>query len=254
MFRLVRFFLLTSAAAAAAIVIGIVFYRQNEVERLLDIAERQNVEMARLFANTIWPRFASHVQSASEFSENELRNHPESRSIGQAVEAVSAGLSVLKIKIYNLDGLTVYSSDPSEIGENKTNNPGYISAAREGRPASKLTFRNTFSSFEETVQERDLVESYLPIRQGGGSGGHKGVGSIISSLENHDFVRIRVGIGRPTAPPDLAPTSEDDIIAFVLSDFTTEEKQAIAQVIPRVSEAIRCLLSEGLEVAMNKYN
>lgn len=100
----------------------------------------------------------------------------------------------------------------------------------------------------------DLPLGKIRIRQGGGSGGHKGVGSIISSLENHDFVRIRVGIGRPTAPPDFAPTSEDDIIAFVLSDFTTEEKQVIAQVIPRVSEAIRCLLSEGLEVAMNKYN
>ena len=98
----------------------------------------------------------------------------------------------------------------------------------------------------------DLPLGKIRIRQGGGSSGHKGVGSIIFSLESQDFVRIRVGIGRPEAPPDSI--TEDDIIAYVLSDFTTEEKQVIAQVIPRVSEAIHCRLNEGLEAAMNKYN
>ena len=48
--------------------------------------------------------------------------------------------------------------------------------------------------------------------------------------------------------------SEADIIDYVLSDFTPGEKQAIAGVIPRVSEAIVCLLTEGLTAAMNKYN
>ena len=48
--------------------------------------------------------------------------------------------------------------------------------------------------------------------------------------------------------------SEDEIIAYVLSDFTPDEKQAITQVIPRVSEAILCLLTEGLAKTMNKYN
>jgi len=64
------------------------------------------------------------------------------------------------------------------------------------------------------------------------------------------FNRIRVGIGRPDKPNP----SEDDIIAYVLSDFTPEEKQTIAPVIPRVSEAILCLLTEGLTTAMNKFN
>jgi PTH1 family peptidyl-tRNA hydrolase len=98
----------------------------------------------------------------------------------------------------------------------------------------------------------DLPLGKIRIRQGGGSGGHKGVGSIISSLGSQDFVRIRVGVGRPDAPPDSI--TEDDIIAHVLSDFTAEEKQVISQVIPRVGEAIHCLLNEGLEAAMNKYN
>lgn len=168
MFRLVRFFIITSAVAAAAIILVVVVDRQNEVARLIEFAESQNVALARSFANTIWPRFSSYVISASELDEDELRAHSQLQAIREAVETVSAGLPVLKVKIYSLEGLTVYSPEPAEIGENKTNNPGVFSAAREGRAASKLTFRDTFSSFEGTVQDRDLVESYLPIRQGDG--------------------------------------------------------------------------------------
>ena len=96
----------------------------------------------------------------------------------------------------------------------------------------------------------DLALAKIRISHGSGSAGHKGIESIISYLGSQDFTRIRVGIGRPTKPV----LSEADIIAYVLSDFTAEEKQAIAQVIPRVSEAILCLLTEGLTPAMNRYN
>ena len=99
----------------------------------------------------------------------------------------------------------------------------------------------------------DLPLGKVRIRQGGGSGGHKGVDSVITWLGSQDFLRLRVGIGRPTMPPGSAE-SEADTIAYVLSDFTPGEKQTIARVIPGVSEAILCLLTEGLMVAMNKYN
>ena len=99
----------------------------------------------------------------------------------------------------------------------------------------------------------DLSLGKIRIRHGSSSGGHKGIDSIISSLGSQDFTRLRVGIGRP-ATEGLAETSEADIIAYVLSNFTSEEKQIIVQVIPKASEAIYCLLSQGLAVAMNKYN
>jgi len=100
----------------------------------------------------------------------------------------------------------------------------------------------------------DLPPGKIRIRQGGSSGGHKGIDSIISSLGSQDFSRLRIGIGRPTTTEGSDQISEADIIAYVLSDFTPEEKQAITQVIPRVSEAIYCLLTEGVTSAMNKYN
>ena len=100
----------------------------------------------------------------------------------------------------------------------------------------------------------DLPLGKIRIRQGGSAGGHKGAGSIITELGSQNFIRIRVGIGRPDKNEGFTEFSDDDIIAYVLSDFTPDEKQAISQVIPRVSEAILCLLTEGLVAAMNRYN
>jgi PTH1 family peptidyl-tRNA hydrolase len=100
----------------------------------------------------------------------------------------------------------------------------------------------------------DLPLGRIRIRLGGGSGGHNGVDSIINALGSQDFIRLRVGIGRPVKNEDSTEPSDDEIITYVLSDFTPDEKQAITQVIPRVSEAIYCLLTEGLTSAMNRYN
>ncbi len=100
----------------------------------------------------------------------------------------------------------------------------------------------------------DLPLGKIRIRRGGGSAGHKGVNSIITELRSQDFIRIRVGISRPDTSGDSTEINEADIITYVLSGFSPEEKQAVTQVIPRVSEAILSLLTEGLVAAMNKYN
>ena len=96
----------------------------------------------------------------------------------------------------------------------------------------------------------DLPLAKMRISYGSSAGGHKGINSIINYLGSQNFTRLRIGIGRP----DKAEISDDEIIAYVLSDFTPEQKQAIVQVTPKVSEAILCLLTEGLTPAMNKFN
>jgi PTH1 family peptidyl-tRNA hydrolase len=96
----------------------------------------------------------------------------------------------------------------------------------------------------------DLPLAKIRISHGSSSGGHKGINSIIQELGSQDFIRVRIGIGRP----EKAEASEDEIIAYVLSDFTPEQRKAIAPIIPKVTEAILCLLTEGLVPAMNKFN
>jgi PTH1 family peptidyl-tRNA hydrolase len=98
----------------------------------------------------------------------------------------------------------------------------------------------------------DLPLGKIRLRQSGGSGGHKGMNSIISALGSEDFPRIRVGIGRPQAKGQSI--SEDAIVNYVLSDFSPQEEAIIKPVIAKVSEAIDCFLNQGIETAMSKFN
>jgi len=125
-----------------------------------------------------------------------------------------------------------------------------------GRSVSLLLkkFNVSLNNLLVIHDDLDLPLGKIRVRQDGSSGGHKGVDSIIAELRNQDFIRIRVGIGRPVKNEGFTEFSEDEIINYVLSDFTPGEKQTITQVIPRVGEAIFCLLTEGSTVAMNKYN
>lgn len=90
----------------------------------------------------------------------------------------------------------------------------------------------------------DLPLGKLRIRERGGSGGHKGVASIIERLGSEEFPRIRVGIGRP----------QGDVVSYVLSEFTLEERRVVTEVVGRVSDVIGSILTEGVEAAMNRYN
>jgi PTH1 family peptidyl-tRNA hydrolase len=98
----------------------------------------------------------------------------------------------------------------------------------------------------------DLPLGKIRLRQSGGSGGHKGINSIISALGSEDFPRIRVGIGRPQA--EEQSLNEDTIINYVLSDFSPQEEAIIKPVIVKVAEAIDCFLTQGIEAAMSKFN
>jgi peptidyl-tRNA hydrolase, PTH1 family len=102
--------------------------------------------------------------------------------------------------------------------------------------------------------DMDLPPGKIRIRQGGSAAGHNGIKSIISELGSPDFIRVRVGIGRPEGAKSSRTTSEDEIIGFVLSSFTRDEQKVADQTIPKVSDAVEYLINDGLAAAMNKYN
>ncbi len=125
-----------------------------------------------------------------------------------------------------------------------------------GESVSQLTKRLNIAPSDLIVihDDLDLPSGKIRIRLGGSSAGHKGIDSIISHLGSQDFYHVRVGIGRPTLPEGSTEDKEAAVVDYVLSDFTPEEKGIITRAIPEVSQAILCLLSEGLTAAMNKYN
>ncbi|MBJ7602498.1 MAG: aminoacyl-tRNA hydrolase [Candidatus Dormibacteraeota bacterium] len=96
--------------------------------------------------------------------------------------------------------------------------------------------------------ELDLPLCRLRIRRGGSAAGHNGVTSLITSLGSPDFVRFRIGVGKP-------PTSGAEAgRRYVLSRFSRAEAQAAKTVVEGVAEALQIALSDGLDKAMAVYN
>ncbi|SHN54512.1 peptidyl-tRNA hydrolase [Fervidobacterium gondwanense DSM 13020] len=91
----------------------------------------------------------------------------------------------------------------------------------------------------------DLPLGRIRIRKNGSAGGHNGIKSIISFI-GQDFPRIRIGIG--PKPQDV------DAADYVLSNFSQEEFEKLEKVMELTIEAIKSIISEGIDKAMNKYN
>jgi PTH1 family peptidyl-tRNA hydrolase len=92
----------------------------------------------------------------------------------------------------------------------------------------------------------DIDLGTLRLRPEGGSGGHKGMQSIIQHLGSQAFPRLRLGIGRPPGRMDPAD--------YVLQDFSSQEEELVADVIQRAVAAIETWLHEGTEAAMDRHN
>jgi signal transduction histidine kinase/CheY-like chemotaxis protein len=82
------------------------------------------------------------------------------------VRRFSKGTDIVKIKIFNLSGLTVYSSEADQIGEFKSNTPGFLQAAW-GKSFSETVFRETFNGMDGVTHDNHLISSYVPIEQDG---------------------------------------------------------------------------------------
>jgi PTH1 family peptidyl-tRNA hydrolase len=95
--------------------------------------------------------------------------------------------------------------------------------------------------------DADLPLGQLRFRQAGGSGGHRGVASIIESI-GAEFCRLRIGIGRPESTPEKGLTS------FVLGPFTKEEAAQMNEALVTGVEGVETFITQGIAPAMEKFN
>ncbi len=129
---------------------------------------------------------------------------------------------------------------------------------REILLVQSLTYMNlsgeALSAYSDFPPDRIIVvcdDIHLPlgrlrIRRGGGSGGHRGLESIIEMLDTEEFPRLRMGVG---APGVVADWSE-----YVLSVFSEEEEALVGEMIGAAADALEVVVGEGLEPAMQRYN
>jgi two-component system, NtrC family, sensor kinase len=226
-FRLVRYFTIAGLGMFLAVTIALVYFerqqaaffqqvqseevefikriqasfakQQEEAARhdLLAIHERANVDLTRLFANTLWEKdfapfvakalaiSAEHCRAIADITDKDgkkkqpddkkacyqeigakIRALPEYKALDAKVFSAMNKSSAFKVKVFDMRGITAYSSEAAQIGDDKNSNPGWKSAMA-GKPTSELTHRDKFSAFEGVVENRDLIGSYLPMHAPG---------------------------------------------------------------------------------------
>jgi PTH1 family peptidyl-tRNA hydrolase len=112
----------------------------------------------------------------------------------------------------------------------------------------------SFAQFYQIAAERIIVicdDLNLPlgkirIRRSGSSGGHKGLASVEKWLKTQNFIRLRVGISRPSSGLSFEE--------YVLSNFSAEEKKEISQKLILIPEVVKTIITEGVSKAMERYN
>jgi PTH1 family peptidyl-tRNA hydrolase len=92
----------------------------------------------------------------------------------------------------------------------------------------------------------DLAFGRIKIKEKGGDGGHKGVRSIIDALGGGEFVRLRIGVGRPEAGISAAD--------HVLEKFSLKEKKVLHRIITQARDAVGTILCKGAKEGMNRFN
>ena len=94
--------------------------------------------------------------------------------------------------------------------------------------------------------EMDFDLGRLQVKDGGGLAGHNGLKSIVAHLHTQDFLRVRIGIGKPPGRREGAD--------HVLKRFSKGERQEIDVTLEEAADAVETILADGVEVAMNRFN
>jgi diguanylate cyclase (GGDEF)-like protein len=163
MLNLLRYSQLLALAVLTAVVVALsLLYRGLLVDSMVESETHANVALTKTFANAIWPSHAGFVARAASLPRATLASREEIAAIDRDLRRLSEGLSVAKVKIYDLNGLTVYSTDPRQIGEDGSAKAGFR-RARDGYPSSKVNYRDRLDSWEGSLVDRHIVETYVPV-------------------------------------------------------------------------------------------
>ena len=164
MFKLLRYYSVTSLVAVLATAVLLTwFYRQAAIQGIVQLAERSNQALARAALSSMNLGLDDFLNTAADLHPNSTR--PPSLPLGLAgsIKSLMQDRSIVRIKIYNRQGVVVYSTRPAQIGSDQSRNPGFLSAIN-GVESSALIYRDTFNRFDRATEEDNLMQTYLPIR------------------------------------------------------------------------------------------
>ena len=119
---------------------------------------------------------------------------------------------------------------------------------RSGDPVSNIVQTHGIQCEDMVVIHDDIDLAYerLKIKEKGGDGGHNGLRSLIDALGTDEFVRVRMGVGRPEG--DIG------VVDYVLDEFDANQRTMLEPFLSQAIEAAEAILCEGAKDAMNRFN
>ena len=141
----------------------------------------------------------------------------------------------------------------AEVSEHRADGPVLLVKPQTFMNLSGVAVREAVKFYKAAANDiivihddLDLPAGRLRIRERGGSGGHRGIGSILAELGTDEFVRVRFGVGRPPEGWDSAD--------YVLGKFAKDEQERIRDAVMKAADAVEAIMKEGAAPAMNRFN
>lgn len=168
MFPLVRYFSIASAVTIALAIIAVtVVITVVTEQQFIEEREASNIDLTQTFANAIWPSLRAHSEAVADLSGDELRDHPRTQRLAEEVRELITGLSVVKLKLYGMNGNTLFSTDADQMGEGMSESLAF-QAASAGQVMTELTHHDRFAAAGRTLTDIEVIASQVPIRGPGG--------------------------------------------------------------------------------------
>lgn len=184
-FRLVRYFSIASAVAILAVTLGLTWlYAWKAQDALLAQGEQKNAAQLRLILNHLTDVDRSTLLDLVSRSAAPAADDPVLTRMSRLTVRSVAGTSLVKFKLYSRAGLTVFSTEAKQIGEDRASYPGFV-AALGGQANSAMSHRDSFVAIGGTLRDVDVIGSYLPVPDD--------KGRIIGVVEVYDNVTPLAG-------------------------------------------------------------
>ena len=161
-FKLLQYFSFTGLIAVVFTIALSIFYQSQSRKELVILGEENNIALARSFYNSLSQEFSSFLADTKSLDAARISNYPQTTLLEKAVRKQMQGLSVVKVKVYNLTGKTVFSTDKTQIGQDKSKSKAFLTA-RSGQVVTQLDRRDSFQALSGDLENIDLISSYIPI-------------------------------------------------------------------------------------------
>ncbi len=156
-----------SLAGLLSLVVAAVFLslliRELAITAIVELGEQSNAVVAQTALNSVKPQLTGFLEQRLSVRADEVFDPTIPVELQTAIRKTMRDTAVVRIKIYNQQGVVVFSTRRSQIGSTSGDNPGFAAAMR-GRPRSRLVYGSSFLVWDEESDDDNLIQTYLPVR------------------------------------------------------------------------------------------